>query len=168
MIRAPIEQCCDEFMKEVRAQNKENVPGIQQYCAKIWSKTGWEESKSLTHGKSFYSKKGRDKTQWNKPTEIKNDKDFDEEKRYYAWKKQADLLKDDDNVDYGKHIKSEPFKVITNTFPIKMSQDINVLEYAIKVEANEVQDDDEYHIDVQKVFKKFSLITFVSDEILYR
>ena len=160
MIREPIEHCSDEFMQQVRAQNEDNIPGIQLFRHRIWPKSEWQETESLTVGKPFYTKqiaKGDSIDSWKRPHEIKGNTDYIEEYRQYPWKNQVNFLKDD-TVDYAakyhKDMKSEPFKVITNTFPIKLSQDIDVLEYEIKAEGNEVQDDWGFYKNKNKIMEQ--------------
>ena len=75
-VRAPIEQCSSEFMKEVTKQN-----------------------------------------------EHKEEEDEEE----YLWRDQVDFL----SCKVDKDIETKPIDIITNTFPIEVSKDINILEYDI-------------------------------------
>ena len=151
-------------MQQVRAQNEENIPGIQQFRYRYWPESKWQEKESLTVGRPFYEKRGtKEQASWTKPPELKDNDEFIEELRDYKWQNQVNFLKDADNgtTINDKEMKSESFQVITNTFPIELSKDMNVLEYEIQFEPVEVTDDlgfksseDPRSIDVQKLFKR--------------
>lgn len=77
----------------------------------------------------------------------KNDNEQKEEKKddSYTWRDQVDFL----SCDVDKDIQTKPIDIITNTFPIELSKDINILKYDIT--ANK-------RCDFQRTFKRLSFI----------
>lgn len=79
----------------------------------------------------------------------KNDNEDEVEKKddnnTYSWRDQVDFLP---SGDVDKDIQTEPIDIITNTFPIELSKDVNILKYDIT--ANK-------RCDFQRIFKRLSL-----------
>eukprot|EP01084_Bolivina_argentea_P295381 508511_1 len=162
--RAPIEECNTEFMRQITIQNKHNLPGIQRYRYRYWEDSQWQESESLTVGKLFYSKQGSNIQTWNKPQTIINNENYDETFKQYPWKNQVHFNKQNDLEIKMDNIES--FEVNTNTYPITLNNNINVLEYEIKITPKMFEDEwgfrthadpVSYKIlrDLEKRFKRF-------------
>ena len=159
-------------MEQVNIQNLTNKNGIQQYRYRYWPESQWQESESLTVGRPFYNKSGQPGHSWKKPQELIDNDNFEEIYKDYTWKTQCHFLKND-KIDYvnnpDRHeMKCEPFKVHTNTFPIELSKNVNVLEYQMIVTPIELQDDwgfkkqgpNKRSFNVIKYFKQYVAFIF--------
>eukprot|EP01084_Bolivina_argentea_P058463 106769_1 len=131
IIRAPIEECNNQFMKQINEQNNNDTVGIQQFRYRTWPNLGWQESESLTVGNYFYSQFNTNYQTWKKPKELINNNNYEETFKDYPWKNQVDFL--ESNSSSKQNISIEPFTVSTNTFPIQLNTHINVLEYEINI-----------------------------------
>eukprot|EP01083_Nonionella_stella_P171953 588664_1 len=141
-IRAPIQECSQQFMDQIQEQNKGNEPGIQQYRYRYWPGSKWQESESLTHGRYFYTNQDdtEQKSSWKKPKQIVHDTNYEQSFKDYLWKKQVHSLSEHDPDITINH--PHPFKVKTNTFPIELNHNINVCEYRIITEPITTEDDE--------------------------
>ena len=140
---------------------KEFIYGLTCYIVctlqRYWDHSKWIESESLTFGRPFYSQLDQGKTTWKKPKELIDNDDYDEMYKEYPWKKQMDYLDD----TCSQKIDIKPFRVSTNTFPVRLNPKINVLQYDINI-APKLENDIEpkhvqqlkHRVDISKLFKR--------------